>query len=206
MSNQRELCLRRGIRWTALQFQQQINDNLPHVEAALMQVVGQQSELKCTRCLLLCGPFSQCVSARGIDGLLVCANCHWAQEDTDCYYATFMPSEIRPGDGGAIGRSSSPLHPLLQHEEILRHMTEGTRLTKKLTSELRVVWEGSQSFEAQLEGLQRRLTDANTAITRELMEQTLNDIVASQQDIHQGIARLIIHVHGIIRPSRQIPS
>ncbi|KAJ5472786.1 hypothetical protein N7530_006787 [Penicillium desertorum] len=143
MPNQREPCMRRGIRWTAPQFQQQMNDSLPRVEAALMQVVGQQDELQCTMCLLLSGPFSNCVSVRGIDDLSACANCHWIQEDTS-----------------AITRLSSRL----KHLEILQHMEEGTRLMKAFTDELRMVLESSQSLEAQLEGLQRRLTDANTAI------------------------------------------
>lgn len=202
MSNQREPCLGHGVDWTARQFQQQMNDSLPRVEAAVMQVVGQQNEPQCTMCQRQFGTFSHCVSVRGINGLSACAICHWAQQDALCQYATFAPSAARPGDGGTLGRLPNLPH---QRYGIIRHMQESFWLAGKhmdLTDELMVVWERSQSLEAQLRALQPGQTDANTAITTngKPMEQTLHDIRASQQELRLGIVRCTMLAKEIYGP------
>lgn len=99
MPNQREPYPCPGISLMAQKLQQQMNDNLPRVEAALMQVVGQQNGLQCTRCLQLFCIFSQCVSVRNVGGLSACTNCHWEEQDDCCRYLQTFGTSPKPKAG-----------------------------------------------------------------------------------------------------------
>ncbi|KAJ5816591.1 hypothetical protein N7447_008824 [Penicillium robsamsonii] len=207
MSNQREPCLRRGINLTAQEFQKQMNDSLPRVEAALMQVVGNQNELECTRCLELIGKFSHCVSVRGIDGLSACANCHWAERDHLCQYIRNLPTLTQSTAGFDLmdppqSSSSTNTQPTAQH------MNEHIRLLNghiKLMQEQVKLCDQAQRLGTQLERLRNELTATNTAtITNEQpMQQTINEICASQRELYQGIRRSMMHILNMMNHDRQ---
>ncbi|CAI7639557.1 unnamed protein product [Penicillium glandicola] len=93
--SQQEPYHRVGQCWTGQRFEEMINASLLHAEAALMQVVGHQSEVKCKACMQGNETFSHCVSMRGVAGLTACANYHWAGRDSKCKYIPavgFVPS------------------------------------------------------------------------------------------------------------------
>ncbi|KAJ5372428.1 hypothetical protein N7517_004434 [Penicillium concentricum] len=199
MSNQREPYLRRGINLTAQEFQKQMNDSLPRVEAALMQVVGQQNDLECTRCLQLFGKFSHCVSVRGINGLSACANCHWAERDHLCQYMHNLPTLTK-----STARLD-PINPLRFSPErrtnwqTIQRMNEDIRLFNhhlKLMQEQGELCRQAQSLGTQLGQLQDELTAANTTTVtgQQPMQQTVNDIRASQRELNRGLGRSMMNI------------
>jgi hypothetical protein len=108
LPNQREPYRWAGHQWTAQRFQEMINDCLAHVEAALMQVVGEQNSVECTSCLRREGPFPHCVVVRGITGLAACANCHWAGRDNRWHYrhpVTTIPTRVSQHQPATTGGS-----------------------------------------------------------------------------------------------------
>ncbi|KGO61434.1 hypothetical protein PEX2_085090 [Penicillium expansum] len=225
MPNQREPCLRYGIDWTAQEFQQQMNDSLPRVEAALMQVVGQQNELE----------------FRSIDGLSACANCHWTESDTLCQYTQAIPtldpltparnhmnprqvslSASTPRDTSrnpfypllpSTGATSRPIAPPAQPHGLIKYASEQVWLLNeysKLVRQLTGLHDKSQCLGAQLEGLEHDLTAANTTTTttttEQPIQQTVNDVRASHQELEQKIRRIMMHVINMMEPTPRGPT
>lgn len=225
MPNQREPYLRPGIRLTAQKFQQQMNRNLPRVEAALMQVVDQQNALQCTRCVQRFGMFSQCVSVRNIRGLSACANCHWEGQDDCCRYlqplATSLPPTAAPGpinphqDNASINSSQNPTPNPSHSRSHTPHPdddTSGDTITQPLLR-LEIIrhlvgqtWlmRHSRSIERQLEGLRDQLTAANTATTTtdRPLRQIVDDILAAYRELDRGISHNVYNTVQMMESTR----
>ncbi|KAJ5680698.1 hypothetical protein N7536_011837 [Penicillium majusculum] len=225
MPNQREPYLRPGISLTAQKFQRQMNDNLPRVEAALMQVVGQQNAPQCTRCLQQFGIFSQCVSVRNIGGLSACANCHWEEQDHCCEYmqplATFPPPTAGPGpvnprqDNASTTFPQNPTRnpfPFRSHTPRTEDSTAGDTITqplqrleivRHLVGQTRLTRQ-SRGIERQLEGLRDQLTAANTATTTtdRPLQQIVDDILAAHRELDHGIWRNVYNTVQMMKSTR----
>lgn len=210
MPNQREPYLRPGISLTAREFQQQMNNNLPCVEAALMQVVGQQNALQCTRCLQQFGIFSQCVSVHNIGGLSACANCHWEEQDDCCQYmqplATSPPPTAGPGPMNPHQDNASTTFPQNPARNPFRSRSHTSRpdantsgdtttrplqrleIVRHLVGQTRLMRQ-SRDIERQLEGLRDQLTAANTATTTtdRPLQHIVDEILAAHRELHHGI-------------------
>lgn len=212
MPNQREPYLHPGTDLTAQKFQRQMNDNLPHVEAGLMQVVGQQNGLQCMRCLQRFGIFSQCVSVRNIGGLSACANCHWEEQDYHCQcvqtFATFPlptagPNLMNPHqDNPSTNFPQNPARNPFRSRSHISHPDDGTaggtiirplqcrEIIKYLVGQTRLLRQ-SRGIKRQLEGLRDELTAANTATTTtdRPLQQVFDDIVADHREFDREIWR-----------------
>jgi Protein of unknown function (DUF3716). len=225
MPNQREPYLRPGISLSAQNLQRQMNDNLPRVEAALMQVVGQQNGLQCTRCLQRFGIFSQCISVRNIGGLSACANCHWEERDDCCQYVqtsvTFPPPTAGPGlmnphQGNASTNfpQNPARNPLHSHTHTPRP-DDGTagatiirplqrqEITKHLVAQTRLMRQ-SRGIERQLEGLRDQLAAANAATTTtdRPLQQIVDDILAAHRELDRGIWRNVYNTVQMLKSFR----
>ncbi|KGO77409.1 Protein of unknown function DUF3716 [Penicillium italicum] len=225
MPNQREPHLRYGTNWTAQRFQQEMNSSLPRVEAALMQVVGQQNEVNCTRCLKLFGKFSRCVTVRGIDGLSACANCHWEEQDNLCQhaqeFATFSRTRARqvPIDIGHFHASTTfpqpPAGNPSSSRSHARNTDDGTaggagirrshsrEFISLLAAQTRLL-SLSDSIEVQMEALENQLAAANIAptTTGQPLQQIVSDIRAAQEELDDGIWRNVYNSVQMMRPNR----
>ncbi|KAJ5192664.1 hypothetical protein N7449_008806 [Penicillium cf. viridicatum] len=225
MPNQREPYLRPGIGLTAQKFQRQMNDNLSRVEAALMQVVGQQNGLQCTRCLQRFGIFSQYVSVRNIGGLSACANCHWEEQDDHCQYvqtfATFSlptagPNPMNPHqDNPSTNFPQNPARNPFRSRSHTPHPDDGTaggtiirplqrrEIVKHLVEQTRLLRQ-SRGIGRQLEGLRDQLTAVNTATTTtgRPLQQILDDIVADHRELDRGIWRNVYNTVQMLKSFR----
>lgn len=225
MSNQREPSLRPGIRFTAQKFQREVNDNLPRVEAALMQVVGQQNGLQCTRCVQRFGIFSRCVFVRNIGGLSACANCHWEEQDDSCQYvqtsATSPPPTAGPApmnprqDNASTNFPQNPAPSPFRSRSHTPHPDDDTagstlirslpswEMVKHLVGQTRLMRQ-SRDIECQLEGLQDQLTAANTATTtaERPLQQIVDDILAAHRELDSGIWRNFYNTVQMMKSTR----
>jgi hypothetical protein len=65
-----------------------VGESSANIESALIQVVGTRAENSCLHCLKENGTWSFCVYIEW-EGAKICANCHWHNKDSKCYWPSF---------------------------------------------------------------------------------------------------------------------